>query len=187
MPASIAAGPEQFTAFSRWLADLDHGTVLELGTRKVDGRPSTLRRDWVPSSNRYIASDFQAGDDVDVVADVESLSETFPVGTIDAVIACSVFEHIRRPWIAAEEIGKVLRPGGRVFIQTHNCFPIHAHPFDYWRFTREALESLFSDDLGFTNRWSWYDFPAAIVSARDPVAAGLQAFLNVSLLAERRQ
>jgi len=34
---------------------------------------------------------------VEVVVDAEILSETFSKSSIDAVIACTVFQHIRRP------------------------------------------------------------------------------------------
>lgn len=166
---------------------LDHlrgltGTVLEIGTRRVDGAGPTARRDWARGA-KYIGCDFRPGPDVDVVADVETLSGTFAPGSIDAVIACSVFEHVRRPWLAAIEIGKVLRPGGLAYVQTHATFPLHGHPFDYWRFSREALESLFSVEAGFAERQSWYDYPAMIVSGESPLQAVRPTFLNVNIVA----
>src|SRR5579863_6388183 len=106
-------GTSGYAAFRSWLDGQKGGTLLELGTRRVVGTPSTARRDWAPQLG-YIACDFEAGDDVDIVADAEKLSSTFEVGSIDAIVACSVFEHIRKPWLAAEEMGKVLRPGGRI-------------------------------------------------------------------------
>jgi hypothetical protein len=99
------------------------------------------------------------------------------------VIGCSVFEHIKRPWLASAEIGKVLRPGGKVFVQTHFAFPVHAYPYDYWRFTREALESLFDPEAGFSSCTSYYEFPAAIVSRELYLSAFGHAFLNVCAVA----
>lgn len=171
--------------FRDWLQRLEKGTVLELGTKRVGNQPSTLRRSWVRDTVGYIACDFEAGLDVDVVVDAESLSKTFPQSSIDAVIACSVFEHIRKPWLAAREIGKVLRPGGLVFVQTHHTYPLHAYPFDYWRFSREALEALFSAENGFANQSTWYDFPASVVAEAVPQLAGQQAFLNVNVVASK--
>lgn len=173
--------------FRNWLSALSNATVIELGTRRTSNRPSTLRREWVPESSRYIASDFQAGEDVDVVADAEKLSDAFPPSSIDAIIACSVFEHIRKPWMAAVEIGKVLRPGGKAYIQTHQTYPLHAYPHDYWRFSREAMEALFDTENGFCNQQSWYDFPASVLSGHVPALAGQQAFLNVSIVATRAE
>jgi SAM-dependent methyltransferase len=172
-------------AFRKWLSRLDGAKVIELGTLRTSNRPSTVRRDWAPVGTHYVASDFQSGLDVDVVADAEKLSQTFAPGSVDAVIACSVFEHIRKPWLAAEEIGKVLKPGGMAFIQTHHTYPLHAYPHDYWRFSREAMETLFSDECGFKDQQSWYEYPASVLSASVPALAGQQAYLNVNIVVTR--
>jgi hypothetical protein len=37
---------------------------------------------------------------------------------------------------------RVLRPGGVLAISSLMFFPIHAHPWDYWRFTPEGFELL---------------------------------------------
>jgi hypothetical protein len=37
---------------------------------------------------------------------------------------------------------RVLRPGGVLAISSLMFFPIHAHPWDYWRFTPEAFDLL---------------------------------------------
>lgn len=171
--------------FREWLKALKSPRVLELGTRRTGTGIPTARQGWASPDATYICSDFMEGLDVDVVADAEKLSYTFGVESIDAVIACSVFEHIRRPWLAAVEIGKVLKPGGKVFVQTHFGFPIHAYPYDYWRFTRQALETLFGQDNGFKNVQSYYAFPCSILS---PEATGNiyhPAFLNTYIVAEK--
>jgi SAM-dependent methyltransferase len=174
-------------AFREWLSQINNATVIELGTLRTSNRPSTTRRSWAPSGSHYVTSDFQPGLDVDVVADAEKLSQTFALGSVDALIACSVFEHIRKPWLAAEEIGKILKPGGMAFIQTHHTYPLHAYPHDYWRFSREAMETLFSDENGFCNQQSWYDFPASVLSDSVPALAGQQAYLtSASLLPDAR-
>ena len=36
---------------------------------------------------------------------------------------------------------RVLRPGGLLAISSLMFFPIHAHPWDYWRFTPRGLRS----------------------------------------------
>ena len=171
------------TDFVSWLSREKGARVLEIGTRRTEGGAPTTRRHWAHPSADYVTSDFMAGLDVDVVADAEKLSETFGADAFDAVIGCSVFEHIRHPWLAAPEIGKVLRPGGKVFIQTHFAFPVHAYPYDYWRFTREALETLFGPDSGFASCVSYYEFPAAIVSRELYLSAYGHSYLNVCCVA----
>jgi SAM-dependent methyltransferase len=185
-PSAEVEGDGEIEArFRGWLRGLTAPRVIEIGTRRTANAPSTIRRDWAGADATYICTDFMAGQDVDVVADAERLSETFAPGSVDAVIACSAFEHIRKPWLAAAEIGKVLRPGGKAFVQTHHTFPLHAYPYDYWRFSREALESLFEAEHGFVERASFYRYPVAIVSERAPLAFRGRAYLNVCVLAEK--
>ena len=53
------------------------------------------------------------------------------------------------PWVVAAEINKVLKVGGLTFHSTHFAFPIHERPWDFWRYTDQALRILFSPPLGF--------------------------------------
>ena len=67
----------------------------------------------------------------------------FADGTLDAVVSLAVLEHVQRPWVVAEEIWRVLKPGGTVLIDAPFLFPIHDR-HDYFRFTDRGLEILFS-------------------------------------------
>jgi SAM-dependent methyltransferase len=167
------------------LRAISKANVLEIGTCRSNPEVATHHRDWASDDASFVMTDFQDGLDVDVVADLHSLSRSFSANHFDAVIACSVFEHVQRPWMAAPEIGKVLKPGGQVFIQTHQTFPLHGYPSDYWRFTREALETLFDEMSGFRVVQSGYEFPCRIVSQEAPGTATAIAYLNVSLVAEK--
>jgi SAM-dependent methyltransferase len=136
-----------------------------------------------------VRSDYQSGLDVDVVADAHDLHAAFGAESFDAVIAGSVFEHLRRPWIAAKSIAQVLTPGGHVLVLTHQTFIIHGHPSDYWRFTTEALRTLF-EDAGMETVSAWYDTPCRILCPRPgvwrhAVSPRAKAYLNVGLIARR--
>jgi SAM-dependent methyltransferase len=158
--------------------------VLELGTlRSISDRP-THHREWCFDDARFVMSDFVPGLDVDVVADIHSLDDVFGAQSFDFVIAYSVFEHVQRPWIGAQRIANVLRPGGQLFIQTHQSYPIHGYPSDYWRFTQEALRTLFAD-AGLIILATCYEFPAQIHSQRIPDTKNYPAFLNVCLTAQK--
>jgi SAM-dependent methyltransferase len=117
--------------------------VLELGTKRSEPNRSTLHHDWIPHASSYVGTDFRDGIDVDIVADIHSLSATLGEKCYDIIISCSTFEHVQYPWIAAEEISRTLKVGGLVFVQTHFSFPLHAYPSDYWRFSTEALKTRF--------------------------------------------
>jgi len=157
--------------------------VLELGSKRSVPHLSTVHRDWVADDATLILSDFEKGLDVDVVADLHSISENFRAEEFDFIFMCSVLEHVRRPWIAATELFKILKPGGEIFVQTHQAFPIHGFPEDYWRFTMEGLSLIFGD-AGFEKLEPGYDFPCKVVCEGVPTDQGT-AFLN-SVIAARR-
>ncbi|MES9853767.1 MAG: methyltransferase domain-containing protein [Candidatus Thiodiazotropha sp. L084R] len=159
--------------------------VLELGTRRSKPNRSTLHKNWVPHASRYVGTDFVDGDDVDVVADIHTLSKTLGENAFDIIISCSTFEHVQYPWLAAEEISRTLTVGGLIAIQTHHAFPLHAYPNDYWRFSTEALETLFCENLGFEIIGASYDFKSHIFSWRLPWLARHKCFLNSYIVAKK--
>lgn len=165
--------------FVRLLADMDRPTVLELGTLRWEETP-THHLAWAPHCTAYVMSDVEAGPDVDVVADAHDLAP-FADGSFDAVISCSVWEHLARPWIAAQALARVLRPGGIAYIATHQTFPIHGYPSDYFRFSTEALDLLFTD-AGLVPLGSEYVYPCTITPPAEVTRWNLDAaaWLNVA-------
>ena len=159
--------------------------VIELGTRRQAGQGTTRHSVWVPHAAAYTGVDYEAGEDVDLVADAHELSRHIPCESVDALISCSVFEHIKYPWLAALEIAKVLRIGGFVFIHTHQTFAVHAHPHDYWRFTTDGLKTLFSPALGLEILSCHYQYPCRIVTPDDPGQVFNPSYLNVCLVAKK--
>jgi SAM-dependent methyltransferase len=161
-------------------------SVLELGTKQsIPGR-STMHRDWVPHASEFLGTDMEEGGDVDVVADVHRLSEVVGRERFDVILSCSTFEHIKYPALAAHEIMKALKVGGVVYIQTVQSFPLHAYPSDYFRFSQEALASLFGTRMGVDVVATNYDFPVRLFARREPSVQRFPAFLNTTLWAEKR-
>ena len=159
--------------------------VLELGTKRSIGDRSTMHKEWVPQAGEFLGSDVDAGVDVDIVADVHRLTEVTGEEQFDVVISCSTLEHLKYPHLAAHQVMRVLKVGGLLFIQTHQSFPLHAYPYDYFRFSREALAGLFGTRMGFRVIDTNYEFPAGIYSAREPRSHTVPAFLNVCLFGEK--
>ncbi|HEY9631498.1 MAG TPA: class I SAM-dependent methyltransferase [Coleofasciculaceae cyanobacterium] len=120
--------------------------VLEIGSRNRSGH---VRKALLGDRVDYVGMDIVAGDNVDVVGDAHALSHLFPQQTFDAVFSISVFEHLLMPWKAAIEINHVLKPGGLVMIATHQTFPLHETPWDFWRFSDQSWHGLFNDQTGF--------------------------------------
>ncbi|MBP6942658.1 MAG: class I SAM-dependent methyltransferase [Candidatus Buchananbacteria bacterium] len=93
---------------------------------------------------RYQTMDYDAASGADVVGDIHAI----PLATDsqDGVICHSVLEHVRNPIVAAQEVYRVLRPGGSAFFHVPSIYPYHArkgnYP-DYWRIFDDTLEVLF--------------------------------------------
>lgn len=120
--------------------------VLEIGSRLVVAR--ALWKEYLPDV-QYTGFDYLPGPNVDVVGDAHRLSQYLPGRQFDFVFSCAVFEHLVCPWLVVEEISKVLRPGGKAFIETHFSFSEHEAPWHFFQFNSRALEQLFHPRLGF--------------------------------------
>ncbi len=158
--------------------------VLELGTFRSIPDRSTTHKDFVPHHSKWIGADITPGDDVDFVGDVHVMALSFlrKYKPVDVIISCSTFEHFKYPHIAAHELGKCLKVGGLIFIQTHHCFPLHAYPYDYFRFSQEALRGCFDEINGWQIIDSCYEFPSVIKSEE---MGEHPDFLNVCLYARK--
>lgn len=65
-------------------------------------------------------------------------------------IGCfAVLEHTRQPWRVVQEMRRMLKPGGQVFIDWPFLQPVHGYPSHFFNATREGLTSIFEDE-GFT-------------------------------------
>lgn len=175
--------PDGEAEFRSRLGAMAQPRVLELGTLRWEADRSTHHRSWASAGAQYVMTDIVRGTDVDLVADAHHLP--FTAG-FDAVIAISVWEHLRRPWVAAEEVARCLKPGGLVYVLTHQTFPLHGYPHDYYRFSKVALADMFGPPLYIDPRTD-YQYPAQIlppseVTRWNPAAP---SWLNVGVFARR--
>lgn len=145
--------------------------VLEIGSR---ARSGTTHRDKLPPQTRYSGCDIMAGPNVDVVCDAHALSTAFPAGEFDAVMAYSVLEHLLMPWKFVLELNHVMAPGALGLFCTHQCWPLHDAPWDYWRFSDRAWAGLLNEATGFEIVAAAMGDPAHIVAAnrRETTAFG---------------
>jgi SAM-dependent methyltransferase len=122
----------QFAAWADELAG-KRLAVLDVGGRYQPYRP--LLKDI----ERYIAVDLVQTEFVNIVADAQAL----PVAdeSFDVAIATQVFDYFRNPCQAAEEIHRVLKPGGVLLASLPACAPIFS-PQEKWRFTPSGLRLL---------------------------------------------
>lgn len=159
--------------------------VLELGTKRSIESRRTRHDEWIPNAIEFLGADIQPGVDVDIVADVHRLTQATGEEQFDVIISCSSFEHFKYPHVAAHELMKALRVGGTLFIQTHQSFPLHGYPYDYFRFSRDGLAGLFGSQMGFRTIATDYEFPVKLYARREPGLTNLPSYLNVRLYGEK--
>ncbi|MEC8558009.1 MAG: class I SAM-dependent methyltransferase [Planctomycetota bacterium] len=118
-------------ARNKFFESVGDGVILNLGA----GERTIL------TGTEWIGFDIQPHANCEVVGDAHQLP--FRDESFDAVHTVSVFEHLRKPWLAAAEIVRVLRPGGFLFCSVPFAYPIHGSPYDFFRYTPDGLLSIF--------------------------------------------
>lgn len=63
----------------------------------------------------------------------------FRSGSLDGILCEMTLEHVREARLAVDEMRRVLRPGGELFLVVPFLWPFHASPHDYWRWTERGL------------------------------------------------
>jgi hypothetical protein len=146
--------------FFRLMNEASSPTVLEIGSRKRSGNAKT---DRVPEHALYTGFDIAAGDNVDVVGDAHFMSDHLPRNHFDFVFSISTFEHLLMPWKAAVELNAVMRQGGIAFIHSHQAWPVHDAPWDFYRFSKFGWHGIFNRYSGFEVIASEHAEPATII------------------------
>ena len=115
-------------ALDRLLRDLGSGRGLNVGAglERLDAR--LIQLDLVRRAT------------TDCVADAGHLP--FRAGAFDLVVSQETVEHVADPFKAVREMARVLRPGGRIYLQLPFVIGYHPGPEDYWRFTRAGIAEL---------------------------------------------
>jgi hypothetical protein len=162
--------------------------VCEVGSRNV-APESTTKRALFPRSERYIGVDIHDAANVDVVGDAHFLHEMLGEASADVVFSGAVLEHLSHPWLFSAAVNRSLKLGGLTFHATHQAWPIHEEPNDFWRFSDEGLKVLFGPETGFKtlssgmhNRSFMYSEERSGEFARLPFFA---CYSHVFILAEK--
>ncbi|MCL4418365.1 MAG: class I SAM-dependent methyltransferase, partial [Actinobacteria bacterium] len=91
-------------------------------------------------TKKMINLDIVVNERTEVVADAHYLP--FKNNSIDCIFSNAVLEHVKKPWIVASEIERVLKVGGYVVINLPFLNIIHDDE-DYFRFTLKGIRELF--------------------------------------------
>ncbi len=136
--------------------------IYEFGSFQVQGQINFADLRPLFPGKKYVGCDIRKGPGVDRVLDLHKLD--LPDNSVGTVLTMDTMEHVEYPRKALSEILRVLKPGGIVIMSSVMCFEIHEYPYDYWRFTPKAFESLFKE---FQDNYVTYagkrSFPHTIV------------------------
>lgn len=105
----------------------------ELALNLASGRMPSAGPGW-------INVDLRPSINVNIIADAHFLP--FADDTFKAVVCTNSLEYFRRPWQAADEMVRVLAPGGMLYVNTAFVLP---YCQDRFRFHGSALVELFDD------------------------------------------
>jgi SAM-dependent methyltransferase len=113
----------------------------------------------------------------------------FRDGSIDAVVAQAVLEHVADPWRCVEEIHRLLKPNGIVYAETPFMQQVHLHGYDFTRFSHMGHRRLFRRFAeiesgavagpGTALAWAWRYFLASWTRSR-PLAKALALFGRIT-------
>lgn len=173
-PPPPPAPPGVWDGFAAALRAIPGARILGI---RVGTPGAGLNRDAFPGAHcqDHVIDD---APDSDVDAAFAALAALPGAGGFDAVILRSCLEHLANPFRGALLLPRLLAPGGLLFIQSHQSFPLKAAPRDYFRFSADGLRALFPPGCGLAVLEAGHEFPAEI---RSRLEIGRPAFLNACL------
>lgn len=132
--------------YSDWIPKVVHGDLVDLGCGFVpmyglyrEHAKSITCLDWENSQHPNPHLDGFA----DLTRPLNLSDDSF-----DTVILSDVIEHLPEVQPLFEECSRILRPGGRMLLNTPFLYPVHEAPFDFHRFTGYRIRGL-AESSGF--------------------------------------
>jgi SAM-dependent methyltransferase len=151
------------------LGKLRNAVMLDIGS----GNAGYLG--LIHSSNTLYTLDYPAtNQNYQVRPNIFSDARSLPVADakVDVVLIFEVLEHVAEVEKVINEIRRVLRPDGELYLSVPFIYPIHDAPNDYWRFTIFGLTQILKNG-GFE--------VARLIVHGNTLVTGLQMF-NLGLL-----
>ncbi len=118
------------------------GSIESLIRRKSDGLLLDVgagrRRTYHENVVCFEVADYDS-------TDVLGIGEVLPFqdNAFDGIICVAVLEHVRDPFTCAQEIVRVLKPGGELICSVPFLQPLHGFPHHYYNMTPQGLRNLF--------------------------------------------
>jgi SAM-dependent methyltransferase len=145
-PASRLVSNLVASCYHTHFKDHCRGRLLDLGCGKVPFYglyrqyvSETICVDW--SNSLHGTNHLDA--ECDLTKDLP-----FAEASFDSILLSDVLEHIPTPERLWREMARILKPGGKVLLNVPFCYRMHEEPYDYYRYTKYALER-FARETGF--------------------------------------
>ena len=115
--------------------NIENKKILDVGSYDVNGTMKPIFQ-----KGKYVGLDMEEGPNVDIVGVSHKIP--FEKDEFDIVISSSCFEHDDMFWISFQEMCRVLKPGGYMYVQAPSNGPYHGWPGDNWRFYIDSWKAL---------------------------------------------
>jgi SAM-dependent methyltransferase len=115
------------------------GVLLDIAPQDHEGA-----RPFFPDMIKVKTFDINPHSGCDYIGDICKRNDFLEDGSFDYIVCTEVLEHVLYPFDAVDEIFRLLKRGGYVFLTVPFNFRIHGPLPDCWRFTIHGLKVLFA-------------------------------------------
>ncbi len=151
--------------------------VLEIGSADINGG---YREIFSHPKIQYCGADLTESKGVDLVL---KTPYEIPLGDAyaDVVISGQMLEHCAYFWLSFQEMVRVMKPDGFLFLIAPSSGPIHRYPVDCYRFYPDAFKALadltgcYLVDSWLDKRGPWKDLVGVFSKEQRPKWAGNNA------------
>ncbi|MFM9973723.1 MAG: class I SAM-dependent methyltransferase [Beijerinckiaceae bacterium] len=157
--------------FETYAAKSEGLTIVDIGSQDVNGSLRSVS----PAGNTFIGVDFTKANGVDIVI-TDPYRLPFDDNSVDICLSSSCFEHSEFFWLVFNDIMRVLKPSGLLYINVPSNGEFHRFPVDCWRFYPDsgmALQNwgrrsgynvaMLESFTGRQHKSKWNDFVAVFV------------------------
>lgn len=120
--------------------ELPDGLILDCG--------AGFRNTYYDNVVNYEIVDYLSTDVIGVAEQLPFVDNAF-----DAVMSFAVLEHVKFPFVAAAEICRVLKPGGKLAACVPFLQPLHGFPNHYFNMSHMGLKTLFEDSINIERQF----------------------------------
>lgn len=119
--------------------------ILEIGSLQTKNQENIANLRPLFKKSYFVGLDMRHGNGVDLLSNAQQIA--FKSKSFDLILCLETLEHAQKPWQVANQINRILKNSGIIIASSQQNFPIHLHPFDYFRYTPYGLKQLFSNQI----------------------------------------